>query len=174
MISKVIALLHRRGHDREKGTAAIEFALTTPILVVLVLGTADFGMLMNTSASLRGAARAGAEYAKANWNNPSVTNPTTATEQQVCGFLGLTLSSGSCTPVTPPVTPNVTTSCTCDDDTSVTPCPPTGANPCAAQTNPGVLQYVTVTAQQDFHPILSWTSFALPTQVSGTTTVRTQ
>jgi len=170
MLSKMIALLHRRGSDSEKGTAAIEFALATPILVVLVLGTADFGMLMNTSASLRGAARAGAEYAKANWNNPSVTNTTTVTEQKVCGFLGLTLSSGSCSPVTP----GVSTSCTCDDDTSVTPCPPTGANPCASQTNPGVLQYVTVTAQQTFNPILPWTSFAFPTQVSATTTVRTQ
>jgi Flp pilus assembly protein TadG len=170
MLSKLIALLRRRGRDREGGTAAIEFALASPILVLLVLGAADFGMLMNTSASLTGAARAGAEYAKANWNDPSVTDPTTSTEQKVCGFLGLTLSSGSCSPVTP----NVTTSCTCDDDTSVTPCPPTGANPCATQTNPGVLQYVTVTAQQDFHAILSWTSFALPTQVSGTTTVRTQ
>src|SRR5215469_17131522 len=138
MLSKMIALLHRRGSESEKGTAAIEFALATPILVVLVLGTADFGMLMNTSASLRGAARAGAEYAKANWNNPSVTDPTTATEQQVCGFLGLTLSGSSCSPVTP----SVETSCTCDDNSSVTPCPPTGSNPCAANTNPGVLLYV--------------------------------
>jgi Flp pilus assembly protein TadG len=168
MLNKLIALLHLRGSDREKGTAAIEFALATPILVILVLGTADFGMLMNTSASLRGATRAGAEYAKANWNNPSVANVTTTTQQRVCGFLGLTLSNGSCSPVTP----NVSTSCTCDDDTSVTPCPPTGANPCASQTNPGVLQYVTVTAQQNFNPILSWS--VVPTQVSATTTVRTQ
>jgi Flp pilus assembly protein TadG len=176
MLRKLIALLHRRGHDREKGIAAIEFALMTPILVVLVLGAADYGTLMNTSASLRGATRAGAEYAKANWNNPSVTNVTTATEQTVCGFLGLTYSSSSasCSPVTPPVTPGVSTSCTCDDDTSVTPCPPTGANPCASQTNPGVLQYVTVTAQQNFNAILSWTSVVFPTQVSATTTVRTQ
>jgi len=170
MLSKMIALLHRRGSDSEKGTAAIEFALATPILVVLVLGTADFGMLMNTSASLRGAARAGAEYAKANWNNPSVTNPTTGTEQKVCGFLGLTLSSGTCSPVTP----GVTNSCTCDDNTSVTPCPPTGTNPCAAQTNPGVLEYVTVTAQQNFSPILSWASFVFPAQVQASTKVRTQ
>src|SRR6516165_10456792 len=121
MLNKLIALLHLRGSDREKGTAAIEFALATPILVILVLGTADFGMLMNTSASLRGATRAGAEYAKANWNNPSVANVTTTTQQRVCGFLGLTLSNSSCSPVTP----NVSTSCTCDDDTYVTPCPPT-------------------------------------------------
>ena len=126
--------------------------------------------IMNNAASLRGATRAGAEYAKANWNNPSVTNPTTGTEQQVCGFLGLTLSSGTCSPVTP----GVTTSCTCDDNTSVSPCPPTGSNPCAAQTNPEVLEYVTVTAQQNFTPILSWANFVFPAQVQASTKVRTQ
>jgi Flp pilus assembly protein TadG len=170
MIKKLIALLHRRRDDWDKGTLTLEFAFAAPILTVAVLGAADIGVLMNTSASLRGATRAGAEYAKASWNNPSVTNPTTGTEQLVCGFLGLTLSSGTCSPVTP----GVTTSCTCDDNTSVSPCPPTGANPCAAQTNPGVLEYVTVTAQQDFSPILSWASFVFPAQVQASTKVRTQ
>jgi Flp pilus assembly protein TadG len=170
MIKKLISLLNRRREDSERGTTAVEFALATTILVPLALGAADYGSLMNTSASLRGATRAGAEYAKANWNNPSVTNPTTATEQKVCGFFGLTLASGSCSPVTP----GVTTSCTCDDGTSVTPCPPTGTNPCASQTNPGVLIDVTVTAQQSFSPILSLASFAFPNPVQASTTVRTQ
>src|SRR5215469_12671934 len=169
MINKLIALLHRRRSDNwDRGTLTVEFAFAAPILTVAVLGAADISSLMNTAASLRGATRAGAEYAKANWNNPSVTNVTTGTEQKVCGFLGLTLSSGTCSPVTP----GVTSACTCNDNTSVTPCPPTGTNPCAAQTNPGVLEYVTVTAQQNFNPILSWS--VVPTQVSATTTVRTQ
>ena len=170
MIKKLIALLHRRRDDWDKGTLTLEFAFAAPILVVAALGAADIGALMNTAASLRGATRAGAEYAKANWNNPSVTNPTTGTEQQVCGFLGLTLSSGTCSPVTP----GVTTSCTCDDNTSVSPCPPTGSNPCASLSNKGVLLYVTVTAQQNFTPILSWASFVFPAQVQASTKVRTQ
>src|SRR5215472_4889022 len=144
MIKKLVALLHRRRHDGDSGTLTIEFAFAAPILIVAVLGAADIGALMNTAASLRGATRAGAEYAKANWNNPSVTNITTGTEQKVCGFLGLTLSSGTCSPVTP----GVTNSCTCNDNTSVSPCPPTGLNPCASQTPSGVIEYVTVTAQQ--------------------------
>jgi Flp pilus assembly protein TadG len=170
MIKKLVALLHRRRDDWDKGTLTLEFAFAAPILIVAVLGAADIGSLMNTAASLRGATRAGAEYAKANWNNPSVTDPTTGTQQKVCGFLGLTLSSGSCSPVTQL---DVTTSCTCDDNTSVSPCPPTGANPCAAQTNPAVLEYVTVQAQQTFTPILSWPSFVFPT-VQASTKVRTQ
>jgi Flp pilus assembly protein TadG len=170
MIKELIASLRGHHDDRERGSTAVEFALAATILVPLVLGAADYGSLMNTAASLRGATRAGAEYAKANWNNPSVTDPTTATKQKVCGFFGLTLASGSCSTITP----NVTTSCTCDDNTSVSPCPPTGANPCASQTNPAVLEYVTVNAQQSFNPILSWTSFAYPNPVQASTTVRTQ
>jgi hypothetical protein len=170
MIKKLVTLLHRRRDDSNKGTLTVEFAFAAPILIVAVLGAADIGALMNTAASLRGATRAGAEYAKANWNNPSVTNVTTGTEQKVCGFLGLTLAGGSCSPVTP----GVTNSCTCDDNTSVSPCPPTGANPCASQTPSGVIQYVTVTAQQTFSPILSWASFVFPSPVRATTTVRTQ
>ena len=171
MIKKLIALLHRRRGDWNKGTLTVEFAFAAPILIVAVLGAADIGSLMNTAASLRGATRAGAEYAKANWNNgTSVTNLTTATEQRVCGFLGLTLSSSTCSPVTP----GVTNSCTCNDNTSVSPCPPTGANPCAAQTPSGVIQYVTVTAQQNFNPILSWASFVFPSPVQASTKVRTQ
>lgn len=178
MIKKLIAWLHRRGDDREKGTIAIEFAFAAPILIMLVLGAAGFGALMNTSASLRGATRAGAEYARANWNNLSVIDPTTSTEQQVCGFLGLTLSGGSCSPV--PVTPGVTTSCTCADNpaTSVT-CPVPGStdpNPCATNAaGPQMLVYASVTAQQkNYSPIVSWADFVFPTTLTATTVVRTQ
>jgi Flp pilus assembly protein TadG len=173
MIKKLIALLHGRGDNWERGTLAVEFAFAAPFMTILALGAADVGSLMNTSASLRGATRAGAEYAKANWNNPSVTNPTTGTEQRVCGFLGLTLSSGTCSPVTP----GVTTSCTCADTppTSVT-CPAaTDPNPCASNAaGPQMLRYISVTAQQTFSPILSWASFVFPSPLVATTVVRSQ
>jgi Flp pilus assembly protein TadG len=173
MIKKLIALLHRRGADWERGALTVEFAFAAPILTVAVLGAADIGVLMNTSASLRGATRAGAEYAKASWNDPSVTDPTTGTEQHVCGFLGLTLSSGSCSPVTP----GVTTSCTCADNppTAVT-CPAaTDPNPCASNAaGKQMLKYASVTATQSFSPILSWASFAFPSSLVATTVVRTQ
>jgi Flp pilus assembly protein TadG len=170
MLRTLIGSLRSLDNCRERGSMAIEFAMAATVLMPLVIGVADYGMLMHTSASLRGATRAGAEYAKANWNNPSVTDPATTTERQVCGFLGLTLSGSSCSPVTP----SVQTSCTCDDNSSVTPCPPTGTNPCAANTNPGVLIYVTVQASQSFSPILSWASFAFPSLLTETTRVRTQ
>jgi len=174
MIKKPIAWLHRCGDDWERGAITIEFAFAAPLLIMLVLGAADFGSMMNTSASLRGATRAGAEYARANWNNPSVTDPTTSTKQQVCTFLGLTLTSGSCSPVN---YLSVTPSCTCADNpaTSVT-CPAsTDPNPCAANAaGPQMLVYASVTAQQPFNPIVPWADFVFPSPLTATTVVRTQ
>ena len=170
MVQKVIPSLRRRGYDWTRGNVAIEFAMAAPVLIMLILGVADYGTLMNTSASLRGATRAGAEYARANWNNPSVSDPTTGAEQQVCGFLRLSFASGSCSPVTP----GLSTSCTCVDNTSVT-CPTsTGSNPCSANSDPRVLVYVTVSATQSFSPIFSLWSFAFPSTVTENTLVRTQ
>src|SRR5438552_1579513 len=105
MIKKLIDSLRRRASDPESGTTAVEFAIAAPVLITLFLGAADYGTLMHTAASLRGATRAGTEYAKANWNNPAVTNVTTSTEQQVCSFLALTFDTGTstCSPVTPSV-----------------------------------------------------------------------
>ena len=51
MIKKLVALLHRRRDDRDKGTLTLEFAFVAPILTVAVLGAADIGVLMNTAAS---------------------------------------------------------------------------------------------------------------------------
>src|SRR3954454_19228143 len=116
MIKKLIEAWRRRRDAGNSGAVAVEFAMTAPLLIVLVLGVADYGTLMNTSASLLGATRAGAEYVMANWNDPLVANPTTGTEQQVCGFFGLTLSGSSCSPVTP----SVSTVCTCANGTTVT------------------------------------------------------
>ena len=128
----------RRGFLGVDGAAAVEFAITAPMLVVLVLGIADYGLLIANSAALEGATRAGAEVAKA---NPSVTGA------QLTAYF----PSG--------ITPTVTSVCTCVDNTwpNGAACPPplTGVNACAAAnggngiTNPytnltdnRVLQYV--------------------------------
>lgn len=48
------------GRRRERGAALVEFALLLPVLMVLVLGTIDFGYLINRSTLLHNAAREGA------------------------------------------------------------------------------------------------------------------
>lgn len=46
--------------DRQRGAAAVEFAIIVPLLLSLVLGVIDFGMALGQSVSLQGAAREGA------------------------------------------------------------------------------------------------------------------
>jgi Flp pilus assembly protein TadG len=48
---------------RERGAAAVEFALVLPILVMILLGIVDFGLEINSQAILANAAREGARVA---------------------------------------------------------------------------------------------------------------
>lgn len=58
--------MHRRrsrslgGSRNQDGVAATEFAVLLPLLVVLVFGIIEFGLVLNTQLSLTGAAREGA------------------------------------------------------------------------------------------------------------------
>src|SRR5262245_49261174 len=83
-----------QGFFGNDGAAAVELAITAPVLVLLVLGVVDYGVLMGSAASLESAARAGTQVAKA---DPSVTAATLTS-------LGL-FPSGA--------TPTVTSVCTC-------------------------------------------------------------
>jgi Flp pilus assembly protein TadG len=156
-----------RGFFGIDGAAAVEFAITAPVLVVLVLGIADYGLLMGSSASLEGATRAGAEVAKA---NPSVT-PAQLT--------ALNLFPAG-------ITPTVTSVCTCVDNSwpNGAACPPGPlATPCAGKTNPfialnpvdpRVFEYVNVAATQSVSPIVSYGTFTSPQSLNVHTNIRTQ
>lgn len=158
MITSLIAGLRRSWSGRNEGASAVEFAITLPLLIVFVLGVADYGILMINAAALVGASRAGGEVAKV---NPSVT----AAQLSALGIF----PSGA--------TPSVSASpCSCFDNTTVS-CPTpgaAGANPCAAKSDTRVLQYLTVSATQSFSPAVSWTNFTFPGALNATTVVRTQ
>jgi Flp pilus assembly protein TadG len=48
---------------RERGAAAVEFALVLPVLVLILLGIVDFGLEINSQAIIANAAREGARTA---------------------------------------------------------------------------------------------------------------
>ncbi len=50
----------RRRHARDRGAAAVEFALLFPLLMLIVFGTIDFGRALNAQITLTQAAREGA------------------------------------------------------------------------------------------------------------------
>lgn len=67
---------------RQRGAAAVEFALILPILLMLVFGIIDFGLYINAAAVVGNAAREGARSASLG-----------ATSAQVEGVVGSALGS---------------------------------------------------------------------------------
>jgi Flp pilus assembly protein TadG len=58
-----------RKERSERGAAAVEFALVMPLLLLLVFGIVEFGLIMNRQITVTHAAREGARY----YSLPSVT-----------------------------------------------------------------------------------------------------
>jgi Flp pilus assembly protein TadG len=149
---------HPIGSD---GSVIVEFALAAPILVTLVLGIADFGMLAARTAALEGATRVGAEYARNNSTCQDITASTC-----ISGIKSAMQSTGNFSPaLTYPSDPSP--SCECDDGTSIT-CGTTCVG--AGKTPNRVL--VTVTASQTYTPILPWPG--IPTSITASTEMRIQ
>jgi Flp pilus assembly protein TadG len=59
----------RESGNKRNGQSLIEFAITLPILVLLLLGTIDFGMAIFSYSMLRDAAQEGAFYGSFNPEN---------------------------------------------------------------------------------------------------------
>jgi hypothetical protein len=148
----------RRTGDRNIGSAAVEFAITAPFLVLLALGIADYGAMVAQSSSLAAYARAGAEYAasQAAQGNFPVS---------VAAFCPGCSNSSS------------TTSCFCSDNMTSVSCPGLGdpAPPtCLAFADKRVLGYVSVTATIDpYQPLFTYGGLApFPSSLSGTAVIR--
>jgi Flp pilus assembly protein TadG len=64
---------HRKS-DATSGSAAVEFAMVLPVLMALVAGALNYGVLGLQMSTLISAARGGAEYAKGNPADASLTD----------------------------------------------------------------------------------------------------
>lgn len=62
-------VLSRLPGDR-RGASAVEFALAIPIVIILIIGTLQLGVLFSANAGLKQAVEEGARYATI-WPNPS-------------------------------------------------------------------------------------------------------
>ena len=54
---------------RERGAAAVEFALVLPLLMMMLLAIMEFGYAFFIQATVAGAARVGVRYYTVNYNN---------------------------------------------------------------------------------------------------------
>ena len=141
------------------GTALVEFALAAPILVTLVLGIADFGMLAANTAALEGVTRVGAEYAR-NVCKGDMSSSCISSIKST-----MTSTGNFSPPITFPSDPSA--SCECDDGSSIT-CGTTCTG--AGKVPNRVL--ITVSASQSYTPILPWPG--LPSSVTASTEMRVE
>lgn len=51
-----------RYNERQKGTVLVEFAIVLPIFILILIGTIEFGIVLNDFLILQNAAREGARY----------------------------------------------------------------------------------------------------------------
>jgi Flp pilus assembly protein TadG len=62
-------VIKRKSTQSERGQSLVELAITLPILILLLLGTLDFGMAIFSYSMLRDAAQEGAFYGSFNPSN---------------------------------------------------------------------------------------------------------
>jgi Flp pilus assembly protein TadG len=163
-----------RKRARDAGSAAVEFATTAPVLIVLALGVADYGALMTNWASLQGATRAAAEYAR---NSPACVAGGLSNSDCITGLTDFyavmksnntSLSSASFTPSAALTT--AANYCTCTDGSGVS----CSSGTCNVGGDTRVLQYIQITATQSVSPLLAPLPFGFPSSLSGQTTTRIQ
>lgn len=132
------------------GVGAVEFALLLPILLLLLLAVADFGLAVNEKMRLTGAARAGAQWA---YKKSGDTGGVALAVQQAAGLepSRITIATQSfCGCIS-----GVAVAClgTCNDGN-------------------GVRTYVTVTVSESWAPLIASAAMDGPVSLSGTATLR--
>ncbi len=136
-----------------RGIATVEFALMAPLLMLLLAGVLDFGLLLRTSTCAAVAAHAGSEYGS---RSP-------AAAMDVAGMQAAALNAA---PGVAGMTATATRSCKCTDGSSVV-C----SGSCA---NGKILVYVEVTTQVVAHTIFSYAPLNFSGQVTSQASMRAQ
>ncbi|WP_119421846.1 TadE/TadG family type IV pilus assembly protein [Desertibaculum subflavum] len=116
---------------RRDGNIAVEVALATPVLLIALAGTFDYGRAVLTDMRLKAAVRAGLEYAQI---NPDDAANIVAVVRTAAGDATLPVTSAQV--------------CQCADGTTLE-CTST----CSSGLAPGA--YIVVSAQQSFTPVFS-------------------
>src|SRR5215469_2383312 len=167
------------------GAALAEFGIAAPLLIFLVLGIANYGALMNTTAALEGATRAVAEYAKNSQQCNTATGGGYLADSgcitAIASFVStLQTNNNMLSKATFTPSASLTTSgnyCTCVDGT-VKSC---SSGSCNVGGDTRLLQYVRVTGTvSSYKPWFTVTnfynlgSFGFPSSLTAQTTIRVQ
>ena len=142
----------------EKGTAAVEFALISPLLLILLTGIVEIGMAGYQAMQVQAAVEAGALYAANNGASnlaaigQAVVNAT--------GTSGLT------------ATPAPVAFCGCPGASGVVSQNADCTTPCTDGKAPG--QYVRVSAAVPHQTIMPFLTLPLPASLTAQSTIRVQ
>jgi len=137
-----------------EGTAAIEFSVAAPVLVIIFIPLIDIGMAVYQQMQVQDAAQAGAQYAMAHgWNNSGILSAVT---------------NATALPVSASSSP--AKSCGCPDGSSVSSA--ACGSTCPDGQTAGT--YVTVSAQATYAPLLPYPAMGSSVTLSAQTTARIQ
>jgi len=144
----------RRGLG-DSGVAAIELALATPVLLLMVTGSFDFGRVLYQEHRLEAAARAGTQYAMQNTTTQTDTDSIAAAVRADANDTAnsLTVASSVCT------CPNGTAICSAS------------AN-CTGSTVAGT--YVKVKVSMAYSTLVRYPFVSSPISLSGQSLIRVQ
>lgn len=140
---------------RRRGTAAIEFALAAPVLVLLLAGVVELGFGIYQAMQVQNAAEAGALYAAENGWDPA-------------GISAAVLNATGATGITASPAPQQFCGCPAANGIVVAAC---GAT-CAGGDPAG--SYIQVNASAARVSILPDADFSLPATFTGQATIRSQ
>jgi Flp pilus assembly protein TadG len=166
------------------GAVMVELALATPVMVTLVIGGVDFGVLLSGTQSIAAATRVGAEFAH---NSPICQSSTTGVYLDVAtGTMGIHSGTGQCIPgiqtatqnarpFSPPLTVTAALNCRCSNSSGTdNPLANCGASCPTASLPLYKSVYITVTAMQSpiATPLFPWPGF--PTTLTSRTSLQIQ
>ena len=136
-----------------RGIATVEFALMSPLLMLLLAGVLDFGMLLRTATCTASAARAGIEYGS-------------RTASASLDYAGMQNAALAAVPGVAGMTATAARSCQCSGGSAVS-C--TGS--CA---NGKMMIYVQVTAKAAAHTIFNYSRLPYSNMTSSSASMRVQ
>lgn len=139
------------------GQSAVEMAMMLTVLVLLLLAAMDFARLYYMSMAVTDAARAGAQYGAQNRANAANV---LGMEQAACN----SMQDLACTPGT---NATATSFCQCSGSTTVVSCTSPG---CASY----VQNFVRVTTNSTFHPVIPYPGIPSSVPFSATVTMQVQ
>lgn len=140
-LADLLRALHAAQVNRD-GNVAVEFALVMPIMILMIVGIADYGLAFRERSSLDAAARAGLQVL--------LKSPTNTSGAEVMAEALVPAASAA-----------ATLTCTCSDGATVS---------CASGTC-GIgapRQVATVTVTETYSLLLAWPGFENPRALSAT------